>query len=80
MADRFISNKLFAYRARHAGAVALDGARIVGPSSYEVARAGLGLVPEGRRILPNLAGASASAGPWTLERSFGSRMLPAFRR
>ena len=71
----------------HAGAIALDGAAITGLPSYRVARAGLGLVPEGRQVFPNLsvrenlvataANRSASAGPWTLERVFA--LFPALR-
>jgi len=48
--------------------------------SYRVAQAGLGLVPEGRQVFPNLtvrenlvataANRSGSAEPWTLERVF----------
>lgn len=71
----------------HAGAIALDGVAITGLPSYKVARAGLGLVPEGRQVFPNLsvrenlvataANRSASAGPWTLERVFA--LFPALR-
>ncbi len=69
----------------HAGAIVLDGVPIVGLPSYRVARAGLGLVPEGRRIFPNLsvrenlvataANRSESAGPWTVGRTF--ELFPA---
>ena len=64
----------------HAGAIALDGVPIMGWPSHKVARAGLGLVPEGRQIFPNLsvrenlvataANRSASDSPWSLERVF----------
>jgi branched-chain amino acid transport system ATP-binding protein len=37
-----------------AGEVRLDGARLDGQPPYRVARAGLGLVPEGRQVFPNL--------------------------
>ncbi len=63
-----------------AGAIALDGVPIMGWPSHKVARAGLGLVPEGRQIFPNLsvrenlvataANRSASDSPWSLERVF----------
>ena len=69
----------------HAGAIALDGVAITGLPSHKVARAGIGLVPEGRQIFPNLsvrenlvataANRSASASPWTLERVFA--LFPA---
>lgn len=64
----------------YAGAIALDGVPIMGWPSHKVARAGLGLVPEGRQIFPNLsvrenlvataANRSASDSPWSLERVF----------
>jgi branched-chain amino acid transport system ATP-binding protein len=43
--------------------------------SYRIAQAGLGLVPEGRQVFPNLTVrenlvATARKGPWTLERVF----------
>jgi branched-chain amino acid transport system ATP-binding protein len=67
-------------RAR-GGSVHMDGARISGLPSYRVAKAGLGLVPEGRQVFPNLtvrenlvataANRSGSAKPWTLERVYG---------
>jgi branched-chain amino acid transport system ATP-binding protein len=43
--------------------------------SYRVAKAGIGLVPEGRQVFPNLTVrenlvATARKGPWTLERVF----------
>src|SRR5438105_8991360 len=40
-------------RAQH-GAVRLDGAPIQHLPAYRIARLGLGLVPEGRQIFPNL--------------------------
>lgn len=71
----------------HAGAIALDGVAITGLPSHKVARAGIGLVPEGRQVFPNLsvrenlvataANRSASARPWTLERVFA--LFPALR-
>jgi branched-chain amino acid transport system ATP-binding protein len=65
-----------------AGNVTFDGKPIVGLPSYKVAKVGLGLVPEGRQIFPNLtvrenllATARAPAGggtgsSWTLERVY----------
>ena len=62
------------------GSVAMAGAPLQGQPSYRVARAGLGLVPEGRQIFPNLSvreNLVATAGnrhkasaPWTLERIY----------
>jgi branched-chain amino acid transport system ATP-binding protein len=37
-----------------AGRIAFDGRDITGLPSYKVAQAGLGLVPEGRQVFPNL--------------------------
>ena len=41
--------------APHGGEISFDGRRIDGLPSYKVARAGIGLVPEGRQIFPNLS-------------------------
>ncbi|MGG7566761.1 ABC transporter ATP-binding protein [Rhodovulum sp. DZ06] len=58
------------------GKVSVDGRDLTGAAPHLVARAGLGLVPEGRIIFPNLtveenlvatARASARKGKWTLE-------------
>ncbi len=66
-------------RAR-AGTVWFDGKPLHGLASYRVAQAGLGLVPEGRQVFPNLtvrenlvATAANRAGGrdrWTLERVY----------
>jgi branched-chain amino acid transport system ATP-binding protein len=62
-----------------AGTIRFEGRPLHGLPSYRVARAGLGLVPEGRQVFPNLtvrenlvATARGGAGPgaWTLERVF----------
>ncbi len=63
-----------------AGRVHLDGRPLHGQSPYRVARAGLGLVPEGRQVFPNLtvrenlvataANRRRAAEPWTVERVF----------
>ncbi len=39
----------------HGGEIRFGGKRIDGLSSYRVAQAGIGLVPEGRQIFPNLS-------------------------
>jgi branched-chain amino acid transport system ATP-binding protein len=59
-----------------AGRVVMDGAPLQGQPAYRVARAGLGLVPEGRQIFPNLSvrenlvatagNRHRAASPWTL--------------
>jgi len=61
-----------------AGEIHFDGRIIKGARSYEIARAGIGLVPEGRRIFPNLtvrenleatfANRLRVPRPWDLER------------
>lgn len=66
--------------APSAGRIELGGVALVGLPSYRIARAGVGLVPEGRQVFPNLtvrenlvATASlrnAGGTPWTLERVF----------
>ena len=38
-----------------AGRITMDGKALVGEASWRAARAGLGLVPEGRQIFPNLS-------------------------
>lgn len=62
------------------GAVEFDGKPLTGLSAARVARRGLGLVPEGRQVFPNLtvhenllvaaANRAADTNPWTLERVY----------
>ena len=62
------------------GTIAFEQRMISGIPAYRVAQAGVGLVPEGRQIFPNLtvhenlvataANRSASKEPWTLEKVF----------
>ena len=66
------------------GSISLGGNDITGWPAYRVARAGIGLVPEGRQIFPNLTvrenlvataeDRRSSAEPWTLERVY--QMFP----
>jgi branched-chain amino acid transport system ATP-binding protein len=66
--------------AAKAGSVSLHGRELRGLPSFRIAQAGIGLVPEGRQVFPNLtvrenlvATASNRSGkkdPWTLERVF----------
>ena len=66
--------------AAHAGAITFEGRPIRGLLSYKIAQAGVGLVPEGREIFPNLtvrenliataANRAAQADPWTLEKIY----------
>jgi branched-chain amino acid transport system ATP-binding protein len=57
------------------GAIRFDGNDVRGLPSYRIAKLGIGLVPEGRQIFPNLtvrenlvATAAGRDGGWTLER------------
>jgi branched-chain amino acid transport system ATP-binding protein len=60
------------------GTVRFDGRRIDGLPAHRIARSGIGLVPQGRRVFPtltvreNLLLAARGAGPggWTLERAY----------
>ena len=64
--------------ASRSGSIRFNGDLISGKPAYEVAQLGIGLVPEGRQIFPNLsvrenliataANFSASDDPWTLAR------------
>jgi branched-chain amino acid transport system ATP-binding protein len=63
-----------------AGSIRFDGEEISALPSYQVAKLGIGLVPEGRQVFPNLTTrenlvATASnrlgaAAPWTLDKVF----------
>ena len=57
------------------GEIRYRGRLVSGLPAYRIAKAGLGLVPEGRQVFPNLTVrenlvATARKGPWTLERVF----------
>ena len=59
-----------------AGTVSFQSRPIQQLPSYRIAQAGLGLVPEGRQVFPNLTVrenlvATARKGPWTQERVLG---------
>jgi branched-chain amino acid transport system ATP-binding protein len=61
------------------GTISFDGDAIHRLPSYRVAQKGIGLVPEGRQVFPNLTVrenlvATARPGPWTLEGVF--RLFP----
>ena len=68
-----------------AGSIRFAGAEIRGWPPYKVAQRGIGLVPEGRQIFPNLtvrenllATAAQRAGEWTLDNVYGcSRGSPS---
>jgi branched-chain amino acid transport system ATP-binding protein len=60
-----------------AGSIRFDGEEILGLPAYHIAKRGIGLVPEGRQIFPNLttrenliataSNRGSAAEPWTLE-------------
>jgi branched-chain amino acid transport system ATP-binding protein len=62
------------------GTIAFDGKSLRGLPSFRVAQTGLGLVPEGRQVFPNLtvrenlvataANRSGHTDPWTLEKVY----------
>ena len=70
-----------------AGSIRFDGREIRGLAAYQVAKLGIGLVPEGRQVFPNLtarenlvataANRSGAADPWTLGQ--GLRAVPPAR-
>jgi branched-chain amino acid transport system ATP-binding protein len=70
-----------------AGSIRLQGRELRGAPAYRAAQAGIGLVPEGRQIFPNLtvyenlvataADRAGAAAPWTLERVFA--LFPQLR-
>jgi len=63
-----------------AGKIAFDGRPVAGLPSYRISQAGIGLVPEGRQIFPNLtvrenlvataANRRNEKDPWTLDKIF----------
>jgi len=69
------------------GALVFDGGSIFGLPSHQIARRGIGLVPEGRQIFPNLtvhenlvataANRAGRANPWTLEKVY--ELFPGLR-
>ena len=73
------------HRAAEEGTITFDGKAMNGLPSYRIAQAGLGLVPEGRQVFPNLTVrenlvATARKGPWTLERVLNLFPQPARAR
>jgi branched-chain amino acid transport system ATP-binding protein len=71
---------LFGLLPLKAGTIHFGGERIDALPSHRIARQGLGLVPEGRQVFPNLSveenllatarGMSSHKSPWTLERVY----------
>ena len=73
-------NAVMGLLADRRGVVEFSGRRVETLASFRIARLGIGLVPEGRQIFPNLSvrenllAAAANRGrrdnPWTLRRAF----------
>ncbi len=73
-----------------AGRILFDGRELGGLPAYRIAQAGVGLVPEGRQVFPNLtvrenlvataANRAGASSPWTLERIFALFPQLAARR
>lgn len=72
-------NSVFGLLSPCGGRVSIDGRDVTGRAPHFIARAGLGLVPEGREIFPNLsveenltatARTTARKGKWTLRRIY----------
>lgn len=74
-------NSIMGIVKARSGSIKLDGVEVFGKPSFSIARLGLGLVPEGRQIFPNLSVrenliATASNHlqmdkPWNLESIYG---------
>ena len=74
-------NSLFGIVPSAAGAILFEGRELRAMPSHRIGRLGLGLVPEGRQVFPNLtaeenlvaaaANRGARANPWTAPRIFG---------
>jgi branched-chain amino acid transport system ATP-binding protein len=73
-------NSVMGLLPARSGSVEFEGSRVDTLPAFRIARLGLGLVPEGRQIFPNLsvrenlvaaaANRSARKNPWTLARVF----------
>ena len=80
-------NAIMGLLPARSGVVEFEGNRVDHLPSFRIARLGLGLVPEGRQIFPNLsvrenllasaANRPSRANPWTLERGRRPAAAPA---
>jgi branched-chain amino acid transport system ATP-binding protein len=59
------------------GSVRLEGVELMGKPSHKISRAGIGFVPQGRRLFPSLTvnehlriASRNGAGPWTIDRVY----------
>jgi branched-chain amino acid transport system ATP-binding protein len=67
-----------------AGSIKLSGKELAGAPAHQIARAGIAIIPQGRRLFPTLTvkenlmlGSNPKAGDWTLERVFD--LLPRLK-
>lgn len=67
-----------------AGSIKLSGTELAGSPAHQMARAGIAIIPQGRRLFPTLTvkenlmlGSNPKAGDWTLERVFD--LLPRLK-
>jgi branched-chain amino acid transport system ATP-binding protein len=73
-------NSILGICTPHAGAIEFAGHSVSGLAPYRIAKLGIGLVPEGRQVFPNLtvrenlvaaaANRDGRANPWSLARVF----------
>lgn len=78
-------NSIIGLVSPRAGQVTFQGQNLAGHPSYRIAQRGIGLVPEGRQVFPNLsvrenlvataANHQRQATPWTLDRIY--ELFPA---
>ena len=80
-------NSIMGIVTPRSGSIEFDGQQIAGAAAFKIAQVGLGLVPEGRQIFPNLsvrenlvataANRRGDQSPWTLDRIY--TMFPALK-
>src|SRR3954469_23959109 len=70
-------HSIIGFVGKKQGGIFLEGENITGLESHQIARKGIGIVPQGRRIFPNLSVtenltvfANHKGGEWDLERVF----------
>ena len=78
-------NSIIGFVSPRAGQVTFQGQNLAGHPSYRIAQRGIGLVPEGRQVFPNLsvrenlvataANHQRQVTPWTLDRIY--ELFPA---
>ena len=80
MGKTTLCNAIMQIRPAHAtGSIAFEGRELVGRPSYKIAGAGIGYVPQGRRLFPSLsvdehlrmvAGRGGGSRRWTIQRVY----------